>query len=375
MSATHYTPPTYHRPSEVTIELREAWLQAAAQKLWPKVVRAGGVRPERCRVSCGWPSKSALRRASAKSRRIGEAWHSEASADGAREVFVSPALADEVEVMDVLIHELIHAALPSDAGHGPAFQRIMRSVGLAGKPTATYAGEALVEELRVFAHELGRYPHAKLDAEPRTKQRARLMKVSCPDCGCIARITRTWIDTYLPTCGCGTAMVSDEYDVSGEPLALETSHVSYLTADERFRLSTTKQGRREGRWLVAELFTENEDGSTTPSERWTFRASREDALAFVAAVRDGETDFPEHEADELPEGEVDEGELGEVGDWSLTDEDEHLAEDEDELADHPDLVLTDEELAEYEAAEAYRNESGRRKSLAIVDAGGEGALD
>ncbi len=50
--------------------------------------------------------------------RHGECWKVEASAAGRPEIFVSPMLADSVEVGAVLVHEVIHAALP-DAGHPP----------------------------------------------------------------------------------------------------------------------------------------------------------------------------------------------------------------------------------------------------------------
>lgn len=36
---------------------------------------------------------------------------------------------------------------------------------------------------------------------------SRMLKVECPGCGCILRMTRTWIERAgLPTCGCGTGM-------------------------------------------------------------------------------------------------------------------------------------------------------------------------
>jgi hypothetical protein len=370
-------------PTTITTPTREAWLLAGAELLWPRIVAAGGTRPDICRVSCGWPSSSALMRASSRSRTLGEAWHA-GSEDGAREVFISPALHRPVEVLGVLAHELVHAACEPGQGHGPIFAAICRKIGLTdGKPTQAMPGEFMLEELAEMVGELGPYPHAKLDRMPGPKQKARLMKVYCPACECIVRMTRTWIDTYLPTCGCGSPMISAEYDVEGEPLHLESSHVAYVTGDGRFRLSTTKHGRREGKWTVTELLDE-EGALVEGTLRWTIRHSREDAMAFIAAVRSGETDFPEVEVgDAHPDEEedwVDEDELGELGDWSLDPADEHLDDDELEHLDfdieadaHPDDDAFDYE--EYERTSAAREASGERKSRSIVMAGGIGALD
>lgn len=363
---------------------REGWLTAASDLLWDRVVAAGGTRPAIYRVSCGWPSKSALRRASAKSRRIGEAWHS-GSDDGAREVFISPALDHPVAVMDVLLHEMIHAALPADAGHGPAFQKIMRAVKLEGKPTATVASPELAEELAELAKTLGEYPHKKLDADVRAKQKARLMKGECPDCGYVIRVTRTWIEVGMPMCPCGATMESTEYMVMGEPLKLEQAHLAYHTADGRFRLSTTKTGRQEGRWMVSEMFRptgEDEHGlvASEPSDRWTYRHDRADALAFIEAVRKGETDFPEFNPDEEDEAELelDEEELddvlGPVGDWYGDDSDHFLPDDEEETPDNPDGFIPAEEEETYEEQTARREAGGERTSQRIA-AGKEGALD
>jgi hypothetical protein len=373
---------------------REAWLQRGAEHLWPAIVAAGGTKPQSYRVSCGWPSSSALMRASSRRRTLGEAWHG-GSEDNSREVFISPALANPVEVLDVLAHELVHAACEPGVGHGPVFAAICRKIGLTeGKPTQARAGEKMLEELAELAKRLGPYPHAKLDRTPTTKQRARLMKGECPDCGYVIRVTRTWIEVGMPTCPCGSVMESVEYEPSGEPLALEGSVLTYRTKDSRFTLRTTKTGRVAGQWIVTDheaVATTRQVGEhelTEYAERWTIRRNREDALAFIEAIRSGELEWSavvELEDDEdldddeleLVEG-ADDDELedvfGKLGDWTATDDDLFLSEDEEENPDHEDSVLSEDEEAEYVRLADLREESGRRKSLAI--AGGiEGALD
>ena len=89
------------------------------------------------------------------------------------------------------------------------------------------------------------------------------------------------------------------------------------------------------------------------------------ALAFIAAVRDGETEFPEVEAPE-----DDAADLGDLG-WDEA-ADDFLADDEDETPDYPEDAPEDWE--EYEVEHERRNAAGERKSLSIAS-GSEDAMD
>lgn len=184
---------------------REEWLGLLVDALRPDFVRLGHPLPDRIRVSCGWPSKSAL---SAKSRRIGEAWSHRCSDDGAHETFLSPCLADPIEVGAVLVHELVHHAIGVEHGHKGPFTRCAKGIGLVGPMRATSAGPELASRLHALAEQLGPYPHAKLDATlGRKKQATRMLKVQCASCGCIVRMTRQWLDEVgAPTCACGSEM-------------------------------------------------------------------------------------------------------------------------------------------------------------------------
>jgi hypothetical protein len=402
---------TYTRPADVKIANREAWLMSAAERLWGRIIAEGGERPQKCRVSCGWPSKSALMTASSRSRVLGQAWSPDASEDKAREVFISPALADEVQVMDVLLHELIHAALPHDAGHGPAFQYVMKRVGLEGKPTATVAGEELVEDLRVIAHELGRYPHEKLDSTPGVKKPGRMVKGECPDCGNILYGSRAAWEAALPVCGiCQTDYVvhpSPEQAAHWglkpaehvEALVNVSTTVELKTRDGRFTMRSTKSGGREGTWSVTDheatptgteprsVVVIGEGGQpervetevATFDPRWTIRRTREDAVAFIAAIRSGDmtwdaVELVDDEVELIDESDLDDV-LGPVGEWG--EDDDFLGDDEDEDALYEDGTFDGDPEAEatFEREAAKRDASGTRKSEAIIAAGGEGALD
>ena len=184
---------------------REDWLGRMVDALRPTFAENGHPLPARIRVSCGWPSRSAL---SGKAQRIGEAWSHRCSDDGAHETFLSPVLADPVEVGAVLVHELVHHAVGVECGHKGPFRTLALAVGLTGRMTATTAGDDLQRRLHDLAEQLGPYPHAKLTgASGRKKQTTRMLKVSCDACGCIVRMTRQWLDQAgAPTCACGSTM-------------------------------------------------------------------------------------------------------------------------------------------------------------------------
>jgi len=184
---------------------REEWLGALVTALRPMFAAAGSPIPAKVRVSCGWPSCGGT---SMSRKAIGQAWSPKCSADGTHETFLSPVLGTAKDVGHVLVHELAHHAVGTDAGHKGPFRKLAMALGLAGKMTATVAGKDLAERLNALCAPLGDYPHAALDpkAGPK-KQGTRQLKVSCADCGCVVRMTRKWLDEQgAPTCGCGGAM-------------------------------------------------------------------------------------------------------------------------------------------------------------------------
>jgi hypothetical protein len=160
-------------------------------------------------------------------RVIGECWPPQLSSDKTyHQISVTPLLGDPAEVLAVLVHEIIHATVGCEAGHGPQFKRVAVEMGLGGKMTATVPTDDGQLWLESLASWLGPFPHAALDpwgntpdpkAGPRDpkapktpwspdtprKQPARLLKIECPACGCVARITRKWLDKVAaPFCGC-----------------------------------------------------------------------------------------------------------------------------------------------------------------------------
>jgi hypothetical protein len=201
---------------------REAYLLTATERLRPLFTAAGATIPPNIRMACGWPKG---RRGGEAADTIGQCWSPTCSADGTFEIFVSPTIADSSRALDILAHELAHAAAGLQCGHRGEFARIARAIGLEGALTATVAGETLRAFLAGIVTELGEYPHAAMrvgsDGAPvpvpgdplagptpgdpfrsgPKKQGTRLIKCECPTCGYLARVTAKWLTTAgAPLC-------------------------------------------------------------------------------------------------------------------------------------------------------------------------------
>ena len=175
---------------------REQWLIKAVKKLSKIITENNETVPDNVRVSCSWPMTTPR-------KRIGEAWTSEASDDGAHETFISPVVSDPIEVLAILLHELVHHAVGVPAGHKAPFKRLAVACGLEGKMTATVAGDELTVKLVLIADSLGEYPHKTLNPGiGRKKQGTRLIKCECNDCGYIVRTTEKWLVFGAPLCPC-----------------------------------------------------------------------------------------------------------------------------------------------------------------------------
>jgi SprT-like family len=205
---------------------REAYLNEALQLLRPKFVEAQLDLPELLRVAAGWPSRGGT---SEKKRVIGQCWKAEAATDNVTQIFISPWLSEPIQVLETLVHELIHAALP-EAKHGADFKDAMKKIGLVGKATATVAGPDLKTFLEHLAADLGDYDNARvgLDTPSDTPKRqvGRQRKIFCPakdkhegETDVIYRASKKVIDLGLPLCPvCGTQL-EQEADAPGEPEA------------------------------------------------------------------------------------------------------------------------------------------------------------
>lgn len=195
-------------PAQV-YENREDWLHAA-KLLWFDRMRLFGHQPvENVRVGVGFTySKRKTVRA--------ECWRKENSDDGTYEIVMGNGYADSLQAFLSLGHELSHTNMDPGTGHGPAFRKYVVSLGFK-RPVTDSAN--ITDELKEWAEaqlkELGRYPHAKLEArtleggKPRQTNRWRKYHCAHPDCGWIVR---------APKAGFVGFCTSESHD--GEPFPL-----------------------------------------------------------------------------------------------------------------------------------------------------------
>jgi hypothetical protein len=200
-----------------THDTREGWLRAAASELRQDFERVDYPLPDNIRFSIGFPSTGRW------GNRVGECWHSSTSDDGNFEIFIRADIADPVEVLGVLVHELVHAALPIGAGHGKLYRIAALKIGLQGKMRSAHPGQLLSMRLTDLAATLGLLPHARLNVtrgrdnrgpvDRPKKQGTRLLKAECPVAGCgyTVRVTSKWlVDLGPPGCPLHGPMVVGE---------------------------------------------------------------------------------------------------------------------------------------------------------------------
>jgi hypothetical protein len=176
---------------------REQWLTLALHKhIAPLVKAAGATVPADALVSVGWPGGGSAR------KRIGECWTRAMSSKKVNEIFISPKISDKPLLMlDILLHESIHASDDCKSGHKGHFFRTAKAVGLTGKMTSTVAGPELAAKLKAIFKKLPKITHSKLDISTRKKQTTRMVKWSCGSCEAIWRMSGKYQASCCPVCG------------------------------------------------------------------------------------------------------------------------------------------------------------------------------
>jgi hypothetical protein len=167
---------------DIKHKTREAWLTAALPTLCAMLTKAGAAAFPMPLLSMGLPHNGAF----GKKQTIGQCWYAEAQQSKKQcAIFISPVLGDPVKVLDVLTHELIHAACGPKAGHKGSFKTVALAVGLTGKMTATKAGPELQKTLKALAEKLGKLPHDPLTNHSTMKkpQKNRQLLFECEECG------------------------------------------------------------------------------------------------------------------------------------------------------------------------------------------------
>jgi hypothetical protein len=181
---------------------REEWLTAGIEEFETLFKGAGYRVPKKIKVSCGWPVGSR-----GAKRTLGQCFSPEASSGGDIEIFIAPTIDDPVQVLGVTLHEMVHAVIGNEAGHGALFKEAGAAVGLTGAPTKMMPDEDRARWIKKeLLPVLGTYPHHKMDTSQRKKQTTRLIKLVCPKTGYTVRTTAKWIEHGLPTSPAGHKM-------------------------------------------------------------------------------------------------------------------------------------------------------------------------
>ena len=140
---------------EEVMQLRQWWLQNAvlflADYMARRSVYVGAVR-----VSESWLLREGLEmRQDVNVQCILPRLHS----DGASEVFISPQIVESIEVLELLLHQLIHIAVGILYEHSKKFAQVARHVGLEVTPTSIISGSALRSVFQQYIEKVGSCPH------------------------------------------------------------------------------------------------------------------------------------------------------------------------------------------------------------------------
>jgi hypothetical protein len=176
---------------------RETWLRAAYALLRRKLLPEC---PEHVAISWSFPSKGGT---SAARRTIGECHYKGASAGGAiegdRVVLISPMLREPAVIVETILHEMVHVALPMGTGHRKQFSRLAARVGLLKPWTATKASPELAKRIaKEFLPALPAWPGGFLQIQ--TTQKNRQLKATC-ECDRIIRGSATLFAAGPIVCG------------------------------------------------------------------------------------------------------------------------------------------------------------------------------
>lgn len=189
---------------------RGQWLTETAKLMEPIFVERGFPIRNKYRLTCGWPCKGAMR---LNGRRLGECHPPTVSEGNVNEIFISPTIADNAEVLGTVCHELIHVAVGNKEGHSGKFKTACLYLGMVGKPTSATTGKELRERIDRLVNGLGVYPHQVIKiAAKSVKKPVPWISLEC-ECGCVVKITADVLEeSGLPTCGCGEQFSLKEKD-------------------------------------------------------------------------------------------------------------------------------------------------------------------
>jgi len=172
---------------------REAWLLAAVQLLRPLFAAKGFSVPP-CQVSCGFASTGT------RSGHVGQCWSTKSASNELNQIFIAPTLKSSYEVLDTLVHELVHAVDNCENKHGKEFKKIALKMGMKGPMRSAEAGPELKATLTSFLDTLGQYPHGHLKVGMRKAPRRDRPRAKCKHCGYQVPMLKKFLTYGPPIC-------------------------------------------------------------------------------------------------------------------------------------------------------------------------------
>jgi hypothetical protein len=164
---------------------REQWLTELATTAMPAISAILEYSDEEpsVKLSCGFPAKQGKRKPISA-----QLVPPTASDDFNAEIFVSPTISEKSEVIEAVLPLLV-AVVTGDFKQGQNWRNAVARLN---------AGTILAETLE---NQMPEYPHSALTLPTVAKQTTRLIKVSCPTDGYIARVSRATIENLgAPIC-------------------------------------------------------------------------------------------------------------------------------------------------------------------------------
>lgn len=172
---------------------RETWLLAAIDLLTPLFAAKGYAIPP-CQVSCGFASTGT------RSGHVGQCWSTNSASNELNQIFISPTLKTAYEVIDTLVHELVHAIDDCEHKHGKEFKKIALKMGMKGPMRSAEAGPELKVTLTALLDKLGPYPHGHLKVSMRKAARRDRPRAKCSTCGYQVPMLKKFLAYGPPIC-------------------------------------------------------------------------------------------------------------------------------------------------------------------------------
>ena len=135
---------------------REAWLKAGVKAVRPDFEKAGLKVPADLETIVSWPkgNKRAI-----GGQQFPASWSMDKKTNY---IAISPVIIDPVMVLSILIHEMVHSAMPVRENHGKLFKAAAQSLGLVGPFKSSVPGDELKLKLMAWARKLDTYPHIQM---------------------------------------------------------------------------------------------------------------------------------------------------------------------------------------------------------------------